>query len=179
MSAKAVEQGPRPGNAPPPHPQRTRRLRRTRPVAMRDRLRQPSGCERVPSTGPNPTDRGKLESKVPSPQTGRGSRRRWAPRPPTCTTVRAFSRSCAASRLFLLVVRQRAVYGRPPLYRAAASALKCTSEEPRNPFTPGGNRRTFCKEPGKPTCRKPGEVGQESLCREREESAGLLSRAAS
>lgn len=59
-------------------------------------------------------------------------------------------------------VRRRAVGGRPPLHRAAVSALKCTSGQPRNAFAPGGNRRDFCTEPGEPTCRKPGEVSQES-----------------
>lgn len=94
-------------------------------------------------------------------ETGRGSRCRWAPRPPACTMVRAFSRSRAASRLLLRVVRRRAVDGRPPLHRAAASALKCMSEQPRNAFTLGGNSRA-CKEPVEPTCRKPGEASQES-----------------
>lgn len=31
---------------------------------MRDRLGQPAGCKRGPLTGPNPTDRGKLGSKI-------------------------------------------------------------------------------------------------------------------
>jgi transposase len=33
-------------------------------VALRDRFRQPAGCKRGPLTGPNPTDRGKLGSKI-------------------------------------------------------------------------------------------------------------------
>lgn len=95
-------------------------------------------------------------------KTGRGSHCRWAPRPPTCTTTRAFSRSCAASRSLLRAVLRRAVAGRPPLHRAAASALKCPSEQPRHAFAPGGNSGAISKEPFEPTCRKPGEVSQES-----------------
>ncbi|MGI3223328.1 transposase [Streptomyces sp. GTA36] len=83
-------------------------------------------------------------------KTGRGSHCRWAPRPPTCTTARALSRSCAASRSLLRAVLRRAVAGRPPLHRAAASALKCPSEQRRNAFAPGGNSGAISKAPLSP-----------------------------
>lgn len=63
-TVRPVEPGPRLGKAPPCRPRRTRRPRRARLVAVRNRLCQPPGGKRGPLTGPNPTDRGKSGSKI-------------------------------------------------------------------------------------------------------------------
>ncbi len=59
-----VEPGPGLGQAVPRDPRRTRSARRAGLVAVCDRLRQPAGRKGGPLTGPNPTYRGKLGSKI-------------------------------------------------------------------------------------------------------------------
>lgn len=63
---------------------------------MRDRFREREGYKRGPLTGPNPTDRGKLGSKIHLITDRNASRCHSGSQGPTSTTVRAFSRSCAA-----------------------------------------------------------------------------------
>lgn len=121
------------------------------------------GLRKRQSTGPNPNDRGKPESKAHLTTDRKGIS--LAPGASDADMHDSQGHQPLVRGISLTSpcrVRRRAVGGRPPLHRAAVSALKCTSGQPRNAFAPGGNRRDFCTEPGEPTCRKPGEVSQES-----------------